>query len=101
MLFDDRRAMLRKLKVQHRRCFCRKNLRVPEEAWWTIFGKIVFGDWELMCSAIWRNRARRFGGIVLDDLEESFSAIWRNRSRRFGGIVLGDLEEPFLAIWRN
>ena len=51
----------------------------------------MLGNLEESCSAIWRNRARRFGGIVLGDLEESFSAIWRNRSWRFGGIVLGDL----------
>ena len=35
---------------------------------------------------------------MLGYLEESCSAIWRNRSRRFGGIVLGDLEESVVRI---
>ena len=28
----------------------------------------MFGDLELTCSVIWRNRVWRFGGIVLGDL---------------------------------
>ena len=69
----------------------------------------MFGDLERTCSAIWRNRVRRFGGNVFGDfgenvfddlektcsaiLENTCSAIWRKRVRRFG--------ETRSTIWRN
>ena len=53
----------------------------------------MFGDLELTCSAIWRNRVWRFGEIVFGDLEKSCSVIWINRVRRFGEMVFGDFLE--------
>ena len=52
--------------------------RFLEKSCSSIFGVIVFGDLELTCSAIWRNRVWRFGVNVFGDLEKSCSAIWAN-----------------------
>ena len=76
MLLDDRRAMLRKLERKTVVVFVEKPMR-PGGSIVGDFWKIVFGDWELTCSANWRGRVRRSGVNVFGELERSCSVIRR------------------------
>ena len=63
----------------------------------------MFGDLEKSCSAIWRDRARRFGEIVLGDLGVLGERIGGRHGVAYSPLTVSEVydEENVEKLWRQ